>query len=118
MGEHKTQRMALALTLLEPHHKDGDESFSHIVRVTGDGTWFYLSTAKPKSSQQSKQWMHTHSPKKPNNKRMPGSNLMATVLWGRKGLPLVEFAQQGTPITSKMYCFQSTKKQKAWNSDI
>jgi hypothetical protein len=35
-GAHKMQRMALALTFLERHHKDGDEFFSHIVHVTSD----------------------------------------------------------------------------------
>jgi hypothetical protein len=53
MGAHKTQRMALALTLLERYHKDGDEFLSHIVRVTGDKTW--VSFVNIETKEQSKQ---------------------------------------------------------------
>jgi hypothetical protein len=62
-GAHKTQGMASALTFFERYHKDGDEFLNHIVRVTGDETW--ISFANVKSKEQSKQWMRTHSPKKP-----------------------------------------------------
>jgi hypothetical protein len=48
--------MASAFTLSERYHKDGDAFLSHIVRVAGDET-----------KEQSKQWMHTHSPHKPRN---------------------------------------------------
>jgi hypothetical protein len=48
---------------LERHHKDGDEFLNHIVRVTGDETW--VSFVNVETKQQSKQWMHTHSPNKP-----------------------------------------------------
>jgi hypothetical protein len=37
--------------------------------------------------------------------------LMATVFWHRKGVEIVEFMQQETPITSEVYCVQSIKKK-------
>jgi hypothetical protein len=43
--------------------QDGGEFLDHIVRVTGDETWLSFVTVETK--RQSKQWMHTHSPKKP-----------------------------------------------------
>jgi hypothetical protein len=43
--------------------KDGDEFLNHIVRVTGDETW--VSYVNVEIKEQSKQWMHTHSPNKP-----------------------------------------------------
>jgi hypothetical protein len=54
--------MASTLTSLERYHKKGDEFLSHIIRVTGDETWVSFVTVETK--EQSKQWMHTHSPKK------------------------------------------------------
>jgi hypothetical protein len=62
-GAYKMQKMASALNFLERYHKDGDEFFSHIVRVTGDGTWGLFMNVE--TEEQSKQWMHTHSPNKP-----------------------------------------------------
>jgi type IV secretory pathway VirD2 relaxase len=61
--EHKTQKMASALTFLEQHHKDDDEFLSHIVQETGGETW--VSFVNVETKEQSKQWMHTHSPNKP-----------------------------------------------------
>jgi hypothetical protein len=61
-GAHKTQRVPLALTFLEQYHKDGNEFLSHIVWVTGDETW--VSFVNIETKEQSKQWMHTHSPNK------------------------------------------------------
>jgi hypothetical protein len=52
--------MAPALTFLERYHKDGDEFLNHIVRVTGDET--RVSFVNVETKEQSKQWMHTHSP--------------------------------------------------------
>jgi hypothetical protein len=43
--------------------KMGDEFLNHIVRVTGDETWVSFVNAETK--EQSKQWMHTHSPNNP-----------------------------------------------------
>jgi hypothetical protein len=57
--------MASALALLEGYHKDGDEFLNHIVRVTGDETCVSFENVETK--EYSKQWMHTHSPKKPKN---------------------------------------------------
>jgi hypothetical protein len=63
-GEHKTQRMASAFVdFLERYHKDGDEFLNHVVRVTGDEIW--VSFVHVETKEQSKQWMHAHSPNKP-----------------------------------------------------
>jgi hypothetical protein len=59
-GAHKTQRMASALTVLDRYQKDGYEFLNHI--VTSDETW--VSFANIETKEQSKQWMHTHSPNK------------------------------------------------------
>jgi hypothetical protein len=48
MGMHKMQRMASALTFLEQYCRNGDEFLNHIVRVTGDGTWFSFANAETK----------------------------------------------------------------------
>jgi hypothetical protein len=61
-GAHKMQRMASALNFLEQYHKDGDEFLNHIIQVTDDETWVSFVNAETK--EQSKQWMHTHSPNK------------------------------------------------------
>jgi hypothetical protein len=45
---------------LERYYKDGDEFLNHIVRVAGDETW--LSFVNVETTEQSKQWMHPHSP--------------------------------------------------------
>jgi hypothetical protein len=52
---------------LERYHKDGDEFLNHIVQVTGDETWVSFVNAATK--EQSKQWVHTHSSKKPKLKQ-------------------------------------------------
>jgi hypothetical protein len=93
-GAHKMQRMASALVFLERYYKDGDEFLSHIVCVTGD-----------KTKEQSKQWMHTHSPNQPKRfKRTPTRKLMGTVFYYKKEVLMVEFMQQETIITSEVYC--------------
>jgi hypothetical protein len=61
MGAQKTKRMALALTFLERYHKDG-EFLDHIKQVTGDETW--VSFVNVETKEQSRQWMHIHSPNK------------------------------------------------------
>jgi hypothetical protein len=50
--------------------------------------------------------MHTHSPRPESLKKyyLPIRKLMASVFWDRKGMLMVEFMQQGTTITSKVYC--------------
>jgi transposase len=83
-GVHKTQRMASALTLLEWYHKDGDKFPNHSLRVTDDEIW--VSFVNVGTKEQSKQWMHTHSPNKPIKcKQMSARKRMATVFWDRKG---------------------------------
>jgi hypothetical protein len=57
---HKMQRKALALTFLERYHKDVEEFLNHIIQVTGDETW--VSFVNVETKEQSKQWMHIHSP--------------------------------------------------------
>jgi hypothetical protein len=57
--------MASALTFLERDHEDCDKFASQVVGVTGDETWVLFVYVETK--EQSKQWMHTHSPNKPNN---------------------------------------------------
>jgi hypothetical protein len=37
-------------------------------------------------------------------KCVPARKLIATVFWDRKGVLMVEFMQQGTTITSEVYC--------------
>jgi hypothetical protein len=49
---------------LERYHKDGNGFFSHIIRVTADETW--VSFVNVETKQQTKHWMYTHSPNKPN----------------------------------------------------
>jgi hypothetical protein len=73
------QRIASALTFLERYHEEGDEFFSHVVRVTDGGTWV--------SEEQSKQWMHTHSANKPKKFKETVSprKLKAAVFWHKTG---------------------------------
>jgi histone-lysine N-methyltransferase SETMAR len=61
----------------------------------------------------SKQWTHTHSPKKPREfkQNLSGRKLMTTVFWDRKGLLMAGFMQKGTTIMSEVYCVRNTKKR-------
>jgi hypothetical protein len=46
------------------------------------------------NKEDTKQWMHTHSPNKTRNfKLMSVRMLMAIVFWDRKGMLIVEFVQ-------------------------
>ncbi|GBO26654.1 Histone-lysine N-methyltransferase SETMAR [Araneus ventricosus] len=99
---HKTQRMGAALTFLQRYHRDGDEFLDKI--VTGDETWVHYETEGTK--EQSKQWMHSHSPgRKPVKFKRTFSTkkCLATVFWDRKGVLLVEFMPRGTTITAASY---------------
>jgi histone-lysine N-methyltransferase SETMAR len=59
---------------------------------------------KPKSSQSSG-WTHIHQTnRKTLIKRLRARKLMAAVFWDRKGALMVEIIQQGTIITSEVYC--------------
>jgi hypothetical protein len=66
------------------------------------------------TKRQTPQCTHTHSPNKLRKyKQTLARKLMATVLWDRKGVLMVEFMQQGTIITSQVY--YETLKKTAWN---
>jgi hypothetical protein len=76
---------------LQRYHKDGDEFLNHIIRVADDETW--VSFVNVYTKEQSKQWMHTHSPNKPKKfkQTLSARKLMETVFWERKGMLMVEF---------------------------
>jgi len=99
---HKTQRMGSALMFLQHYWEEGDEFLDRI--VAGDETWVQFINTKTK--EQSKQWMHTHSPNKSKKfkRTLLNKKMMATVFWGRKGILLTEFMVPGTTITSEVYC--------------
>jgi hypothetical protein len=86
------------------HHKDGDEFLNHVVLVTRDETW--VSFVKVETKEQSKQWLHIHSPNNPKKikETLSTKKLMTTVFCDRKGVLMMEFMQQGTTITSEVYC--------------
>jgi hypothetical protein len=50
--------------------------------------------------------MHTHTPNKPKKfkQKLPARKVMAAVFWVRRGVPMLEFMQQGIRITSEVYC--------------
>jgi hypothetical protein len=64
------------------------------------------------TKQLSKQWMHTHSPNKLKKfkQTLSARKLMVNVFWDRKGVLMMEFMQQGTTITSQVYCKTLKKK--------
>jgi hypothetical protein len=76
--------MGSALTFLLSYREEGDEFLDRI--VTGDETWVQFVNADTK--EQSKQWMHTHSPNKPKKFKQTLSNrkMMATVFWELSGI--------------------------------
>jgi hypothetical protein len=95
--------MASALTLLEQYHKDG-EFLNHIIRLTGDEIWGSFVNVETK--EQSKQWMHTHSPKKLKKLKQTLSTYQKAdgiYFLGQEGVLMVEFMQQGTTVTSEVY---------------
>jgi hypothetical protein len=74
------------------YHKDGDEFLNNNVHVTGDENW--VSFVNTETKEQSKRWMHTHSPNKPKKFKkhcLLARKLMATVFRGRKGVLIVKF---------------------------
>jgi hypothetical protein len=60
---HETQRTASASTFSERYNKGGNEFLNHIARISGNGTRVLF--VKVETTEQSKQWMNTHSPNKP-----------------------------------------------------
>jgi hypothetical protein len=78
-----------------------------------------------RNEQSEQQGVHTHSPYKLKKfKQMSPRKVMATVFWDRKGVLMVELMQQGTAITSQVYCetlkelCRASQKKMAWNSEI
>jgi len=94
--------VSCAVTFLQRYWEIEDEFLDRI--VTCDEIWVKFVNAETK--EQSKQWMHTHSPNKPKKFKQTLSNrkMMATVFWDRKGILLTEFMAPGTTITSEVYC--------------
>jgi hypothetical protein len=75
-----------------------------------------VSFVNVKIKEQSKQWIHTHSPKKPKKfKQTSARKLMATVFWDRKRVLMVEFMQQGT--TMSEMCCETLKKTVQGDSE-
>jgi hypothetical protein len=86
-------------------------NFSIIVQVTSAQTW--VSFANVETKEQSKQWMHTHSPNKPKKfKQTSARKPISAVFWDRKGVLMAEFMQEGTIISSQVYC-ERVKKRKS-----
>lgn len=108
---HKINRQGAALTFFTRYDEEGDEMFDHI--VAGDETW--VSYVNVEQKNQSREWGHTSSPRKPNKCRQTFSNkkVMATVFWDRKGVLLVEFMEKGTTINSTVYCETLRKLRRA-----
>jgi hypothetical protein len=101
-GRVQNAENGFGFEFLERYHKDGDEFLKNIARVTDDETWVLFENVETK--EQSKQWMHTQSPKKSRNfvnkLFLSARKLMATVFWERKRVLMVEFMQQRITITS------------------
>jgi hypothetical protein len=124
-GAHKTQRMASALNFLERYHKDGDEFLNQTVRVTGEET--RVSFVNAETKEQPKQWMFTHSPKKPKQFEQTLSSFQEadrSCFLGQErtadgGIHAtgdhsnVTNVLRNTKITA-----QGHSEQKAWNADI
>ncbi|KAJ4435469.1 hypothetical protein ANN_18085, partial [Periplaneta americana] len=109
--QHKTQRIASALTFLMRYHTDGDAFLDQI--VTGDEIWVSHNT--PETKRQSRQWHHPSSPKKPRKfkQTLSTQKVMATVFWDRKGVLLLDFMPKGTTINANRYCETLRKLQRA-----
>jgi hypothetical protein len=60
---HTNAENCFGFEFLERYYKDGDELLSHNVCVTGHETW--VSFVNDETKEQSKQWMHRHSPIEP-----------------------------------------------------
>jgi hypothetical protein len=100
----KKQRIAPALTFLERYHKDGDEFLNHVVRVTGDETW--ISFVNVETKEQSKQWMHAHSPNKQNKFKQTlcaCQKADGNCFLGQERITDGGIHQQGTTVRSQVY---------------
>jgi hypothetical protein len=66
---------------LEESHKDGNKFLSHSVCITGDETW--VSFVNVETEDQSKQWMHTHSPNQPKKFKQKSARKLMAAFWDR-----------------------------------
>jgi hypothetical protein len=81
--------------------------------LTGDKTWVSSVHVETREHQSSGcTHIHTTS-QKSLNKRLPVRKLMTAVFWARKGVLMVEFMQQGTRVTSEVYCKTLKKLHRA-----
>jgi histone-lysine N-methyltransferase SETMAR len=103
--------MGSALTFLQRYWEEGEEFLDRF--VTGDETWVQFITAETK--EQSKQWMHTHSPNNPKKFKRTLSNkkMMSTIFWDIKGILLTEFMAPEATVTLEVYC---ETLNKLWSS--
>jgi hypothetical protein len=65
------------------------------------------------TKEQSKQWMHTHSPNKMKKFKQTYARKMAAVFWDREGVLMVVFMQQGDHNNVRSI-LRNTKKKTAW----
>ena len=65
--EHKDQRKAITLKLLQRHRHEGDDFLLRI--VTGDESWFH--NFEPETKRQSMEWHYLHSPPNKKEKTVP-----------------------------------------------
>jgi hypothetical protein len=67
-------------------------------------TW--VSFVNVETKEQSKEWMHSHSPNKPKTFKQTCACQKADGKYflGQERSAMVEFMQQGTTITSEVYC--------------
>jgi len=103
--------MAASLTFLEAYEKDGDSFLDRV--VTGDETWVKYVTCETKN--QSMEWRHTSSPKRPRTclQTLSARKVMATVFWYWEGVLLVDFLGRGSTINSERYCETLKKLRRA-----
>jgi hypothetical protein len=95
MVAHEMKRIALASTFLQQYHKGGNEFRSHIVRVLGNEMWVSFVNVETKEHSKAVD-AHTFTKQAKKFKQMYACQLMAAVLWDRKGVLMLEFMQQGT----------------------
>jgi len=104
--EHKFKQQAGTFDFLTRYSEEGKNFLSHV--VTGDETW--VSHEAPKSKQQSMHWRHTSSPTKTKFKQTTSTwKVMCTMIWGRKGVLLVNVLPQRSTI-SRGFCRNTLQK--------
>ncbi|GFX75153.1 histone-lysine N-methyltransferase SETMAR [Trichonephila clavipes] len=99
-AEHTEKRFAISLDFLIHYEEEGGDMLSRT--VTGEETW--VSHITLESKQQSMEWRHTSSTFKVKVKQtLSKRKIMATVLWNRCSVLLVDFMPQRTTINSGAY---------------